>query len=154
MSQFFGLLTSSTLTPYYSYRAQEICSTSHLKQKGRISLMKFGCVLLPELVFEKTCIYYTNFWNLLVFNRFTHWNTSKIMYLSLLYPQEPSVNDPGQNLDRSFFRHFWQFFRSKWQSMNLLFDMVVSYTWGLRLKIMFYDVFLCPRALETFLKWF
>ena len=35
----------------------------------------------------------------LVFNRFTHWNTSKIMYLS----HEPSVNDPGQNLDRSFF---------------------------------------------------
>ena len=51
MSQFFAVLTSSSLTPYYSYRAfalQEICSTSHL-------------------------------------------NTSKIMYLSLLYPQEPSV---------------------------------------------------------------
>ena len=30
MSQFFAVLTSSTLTPYYSYRAQEICSTSHL----------------------------------------------------------------------------------------------------------------------------
>ena len=90
----------------------------------------------------------------LFFNRFTHWNTSKIMYLSLLYPQEPSVNDPGQNLDRPFFRHFWQFFRSKWQSMNLLFDMVVSYTWGLGLKIMFYDVFWCPGALGTFLKWF
>ena len=33
MSQFFAVLTSSSLTPYYSYRAfalQEICSTSHL----------------------------------------------------------------------------------------------------------------------------
>ena len=26
--------------------------------------MKFGCVLLPELVFEKTNVYYANFWNL------------------------------------------------------------------------------------------
>ena len=64
MSQFFDLLTSSSLTPYYSYRAQEICPTSHLKWKGRMSLMKFACALLPELVFEKTCIYYANFWNL------------------------------------------------------------------------------------------
>ena len=30
MSQFFKFKTSSTLTPYYSYRAQEICSTRHL----------------------------------------------------------------------------------------------------------------------------
>ena len=40
------------------------------------------------------------------FNRFTHENTFKIMYFSILYPQEPSMNDPGQNLDPPFFRHF------------------------------------------------
>ena len=62
----------------------------------------------------------------LFFHRFTHWNTSKIMYLSPLYPQEPSLNDPGQNLNRPFFRHFWQIFRSKWQSMVLLSDMFIS----------------------------
>ena len=38
MSQFFESLTSSSLTPYYSYRAfalQEICSTSHLRLPSR-----------------------------------------------------------------------------------------------------------------------
>ena len=35
MSQFFAVLTSSSLTPYYSYRAQEICSTSHLSIASR-----------------------------------------------------------------------------------------------------------------------
>ena len=29
-----------------------------------IIIMKFGCALLPELVFEKTNVYYANFWNL------------------------------------------------------------------------------------------
>ena len=32
--------------------------------------------------------------------------TFKIMYSSLLYLQEPPLNDPGQNMDQSFFRHF------------------------------------------------
>ena len=58
------------------------------------------------MIFLKKMGLMTQFLKLLFFNRFTYWNTSKIMYLSLLYPQEPSVNDPGQNLDRSFFRHF------------------------------------------------
>ena len=35
MSQFLKNLTSSALTPYYSYRAQEICSTSHLRIASR-----------------------------------------------------------------------------------------------------------------------
>ena len=34
-SQFLKNLTSSALTPYYSYRAQEICSTSHLSIASR-----------------------------------------------------------------------------------------------------------------------
>ena len=37
MSQFFVVLTSSALTPYYSYRAQEICSTSYLREKNEQS---------------------------------------------------------------------------------------------------------------------
>ena len=35
MSHFLAALTSSALTPYYSYRAQEICSTSHLSIASR-----------------------------------------------------------------------------------------------------------------------
>ena len=35
MSQFFVILTSSSLIPYYSYRAQEICSTSHFSIASR-----------------------------------------------------------------------------------------------------------------------
>ena len=34
-SQFLKNLTSSALTPYYSYRAQEICSTSHFSIASR-----------------------------------------------------------------------------------------------------------------------
>ena len=34
----------------------------------------------------------------------------RVMCLSLLHPQEATVNDPGQNLDRSFFRHSDNFF--------------------------------------------
>ena len=34
MSQFFKVKTRPALTPYYSYRAQEICSTSHWKHKN------------------------------------------------------------------------------------------------------------------------
>ena len=35
MSHFLAALTSSALTPYYSFRAQEICSTSHLSIASR-----------------------------------------------------------------------------------------------------------------------
>ena len=72
------------------------------------------------------------------------------------------LSPPSTKMLRIFCRFQWgdlqktlfPIFLVKMTIYELFFDMYVSYTWGLRLKIMFYDVFWCPGALVTFLKWF
>ena len=87
MSQFFGLLTSSTLTPYYSYRAQEICSTSHFdilelwepswndpEQNletsffhQKLHFLSPTCVILRAAVLRRVSSVYNNSWTNLLY---------------------------------------------------------------------------------------
>ena len=70
MSEFFKVKTRPALTPYYSYRAQEICSTSHLETQ-RLNDLTASATLLPKLL-----IYYANFAN--------HYVKSKFQFLSMI----------------------------------------------------------------------
>ena len=121
MSQFLELKTSSSLTPYYFYRAQEICSTSHLSIASRPAA-------------GNTCVSMTKMRKM---NPKTHQNDRfqvdflkffrkpqgglygcSMMYFDVLELWEPSWNDSGSTLDHSFFYDFSQNFGLNKSTLN------------------------------------
>ena len=102
MSQFFAVLTSSSLTPYYSYRAQEICSTSHLSIASRPAAGN-TCVSMTKMrkMSPKT---HQNDRFSLEFSKFFRKPQGSlygcsIMYFDVLELLEAVLNDPGMILN-------------------------------------------------------
>ena len=98
-SHIFAALTSSALTPYYSYRAQEICSTSHKKYKKH---SKSESALLSALLPSYLLNFLTNFVNhyILMFLWISgSLISSKIMFFDALEVQEHPQSDSGSIWD-------------------------------------------------------
>ena len=119
-SHFLAALTSSALTPYYSYRAQEICSTSHLSIASRPAAGN-TCVSMTKMrILGQKSRQNDRFQA--EFSKFFRKPQGglygcSMMYFDVLELWEPSWNDSGSIWDHSFFHDFSQNFRSKMQNL-------------------------------------
>ena len=109
MSQFFAVLTSSSLTPYYSYRAQEICSTSHLSIASRPAAGN-TCVSMTKMrkMSPKTHQndrFSSKFW---IFSGSLRGACMGVLWCILM--SWSSGNLPGMILDRFGITHFFMIF--------------------------------------------
>ena len=94
----FVILTSSSLTPYYSYRAQEICSTSHLSVASRPAAGN-TCVSMRKIRKMSPKSHQNDGFQVEFLKFFRKpqggLNRCSIMYFSVLELWEAALNDPG-----------------------------------------------------------
>ena len=129
MSQIFAVLTSSALTPYYSYRAfamQEICSTSHSRIFPRGPPLGNTCVSMTKN-FKIGPKSHQNDWFLVEFlkifrKRPDHLKCCFNMFFDALEVQEHPQSDSGSIWDHSFFMIFLTLFARSgdlWSSFSI-----------------------------------
>ena len=100
--QFLTDLTSPALTPYYSYRAQEICSTSHLSIASRpaagntcVSMTKMRILGQKSRQNDRFQVEFSKFFRKLQDGLYGCF----MMYFGVLKLWEAALNDPGMILN-------------------------------------------------------